>query len=125
MNRTTYFVILRSQALKIWKETEELIFGGNGIVSMSKKPFSLSGTNCRTSAASWWELKLNGEWWGSEILQVRAHKKFDECTGLLVLDFIFMFIVIDFGNKDKDGNSYSTLFQSNGKMLGACRMAFT
>ena len=36
-------------------------------------------------------------------LQVRAHKKFDGSTGLLELDFIFMFRVIDLRSGDKDG----------------------
>ena len=59
-----------------------------------------------------------------KILQVRAHKKFEGSTGLLELDFIFMFRVIDLRSGDKDGDSDGTLFQSDGKTLGVCRMAF-
>ena len=57
-------------------------------------------------------------------LQVRAHKKFDGSTGLLELDFIFMFRVIDLRSGDKDGDSDGTLFQTDGKTLSVCRMAF-
>ena len=39
-------------------------------------PFGSSMTNCSTSAASWWELKLNGAWRDSEILRVSALKNF-------------------------------------------------
>ena len=59
----------------------------------------------------------------TEILRVRTHKKLDGSTGLLDLDFIFIFRVTDFksGNKyDSDG----TVFQSDGKTLSACKMAF-
>ena len=46
-----------------------------------------------------------------------AHEKFDGSTGLLDLDFIFMFWLVDFLNggkgEDKDDDS-GTLFQSNG-----------
>ena len=121
-------------------EKEELIFGDNGIVSMSnfsslaekqkywlqeklivmvfeikslaatEVPFSLSMTHCSTSATSCWVLKLNVVWWDSEILRVRAHKKIDGSTGLLDLDFIFMFKVIDLRSGDKDGDSDDTLF---------------
>ena len=54
---------------------------------------------------------------------MRTHKKLDGSTGLLDLDFIFIFRVTDFksGNKyDSDG----TVFQSDGKTLSACKMAF-
>ena len=54
---------------------------------------------------------------------MRAHKKFDGSTGLLDLDFIFMFRVIDFRSGDKDDDSDGTLIQSDGKTLSACRMA--
>ena len=80
-------------------------------------------TNCSTSAASCWELKLNGLWRDSQILRVRAHKKFNGSTGLLDLDFIFMFRVNDLRSgitMVTDG----TLSQSNGKTLNVCRMAF-
>ena len=60
----------------------------------------------------------------SQILRVRAHKKFDGASGLLDLDFIFMFRVIDLRSGDKDGNSDSTLFQSGGKTFSICRMVF-
>ena len=90
---------------------EGLIFGGNGIVSMSnfsslaekqkhwlqetlilmvfetkllaatEVPSSSSMTNCSTSTVSGWELKLNGAWQDFEILEVRAPKKFDGSTG--------------------------------------------
>ena len=56
---------------------------------------------------------------------MRAHKKFDRSTGFFDLDFIFMFRVIDLRIGDKDGDSDGTLFQSDGKTLGVCRMAFT
>ena len=59
-----------------------------------------------------------------EILQVRAHKKFDGSTGFLELDFIFMFRVIDLRSGNKDGDSDGTLLRSDGKTLGFCRMAF-
>ena len=55
---------------------------------------------------------------------MRAHKKFDGSTGLLDLDFIFMFRVIDLRSGDKDGDSDGTLFQNDGKTLIVCRMAF-
>ena len=85
-------------------EREELIFGDNGIVSMSnfssladkqrhwlqetlilmvfeikslaanEVPFSSSKTNCSSSAVSCWELTLNGAWQNSEILRMKAHK---------------------------------------------------
>ena len=55
---------------------------------------------------------------------MRAHKKFDGSTGLLDLDFIFMFRVIDLRSGDKDGDFDGTLFQSDGKTLSVCRMAF-
>ena len=72
--------------------------------------FSSSMTNCSSSGTYCWELKLNGGWRDSEILQVRAHKKFDGSTSLLDLDFIFMLRVIDLRNGDKDGGSHGTLF---------------
>ena len=43
------------------------------------------------------------------ILRGRAHKKFDGSTGLLDLDFIFMFRVIDLRSGDKDSDSDGTL----------------
>ena len=46
------------------------------------------------------------------MLRVRAHEKFDGSTGLLDLDFIFMFRVIDLRSGDKDGDSDGTLFQT-------------
>ena len=55
---------------------------------------------------------------------MRAHKKFDGSTGLLDLDFIFMFRVIDLRSGNKDGDSDGTLLRSDGKTLGFCRMAF-
>ena len=55
---------------------------------------------------------------------MRAHKKFDGSTGLLDLDFIFMFRVIDLRSGDKDGDSDGTLFQSEGKTLNVYRLAF-
>ena len=55
---------------------------------------------------------------------MRVHKKFDGSTGLLDLDFIFMFRVIDLRNGDKDGDSDGTIFLSEGKTLSVCRMAF-
>ena len=78
----------------------------------------------RTSAASCWELKLNGAWRDPEILWEKAHKKFDGSTGLLDLDFIFMFRIIDFRSGDKDDDSDGTLIQSDGRTLSVCRMAF-
>ena len=59
-----------------------------------------------------------------KILRVRAHKKFHRSTGLLDLNFIFTFRVIDIRNGDKDGDCERTLFQSDGKTLSVCRMAF-
>ena len=53
-----------------------------------------------------------------------AHKKLDGSTGFLDLDFIFMFRVIDFKSGDKDDDSDDTLFESDGKTLGVCQMAF-
>ena len=55
---------------------------------------------------------------------MRAHKKFDGSTGLLDLDFIFMFRVIDLRSGDKDGDSDGSLFERDGKTLSDCRMAF-
>ena len=55
----------------------------------------------------------------------RTHKKFDGSTGLLDLDFIFMFRIIDFRSGDKDVDSDGTLIKSDGKTLSTCRMAFT
>ena len=55
---------------------------------------------------------------------MRAHKEFDGFTGLLDLDFIFMFRVIDLRSGDKDGDYDGFLFQSDGKTLSVCRMAF-
>ena len=60
----------------------------------------------------------------SEILRVRAHKKFDRSTGLLDLDFIFMFRVIDLRSGNQDGDSDGTLFQNDRKTLSVCRMTF-
>ena len=135
-------------------ERKELIFGDNGIVSMSnfssltgkqkhwlqeililmvfefkslaatEVPFSSSLTNCSTSTASCWKLKLNGAWWDCEILWERAHKKFDGSTPFLHLDFIFVSRVIDFWSGDKDDDSDNTLVQSDGKALSTCRIAF-
>ena len=86
-------------------------------LATTKVPFNLSMTNHSTSAAFCWELKLNGAWRDSEILWVMAHEKFDGSTGLLDLDFSFMFWLVDFLNggkgEDKDDDS-GTLFQSNG-----------
>ena len=98
-------------------EKEELIFGDNGIVGMSNftslaekqkhwlqetlilivsEIKSLAATEIPftvyTSAASYWELKLNGVWWDSEILQLRV---FAGSTGLLDLNFILMCRVTD------------------------------
>ena len=55
---------------------------------------------------------------------MRAHKRFDRSIGLLDLDFIFTLRVIDLRCGDKDGDSAGTLFQSDGKTLNVCRMAF-
>ena len=52
---------------------------------------------------------------------MRAHEIFDGSTGLLDLDLIFMFIVIDLRSGYKDGDSDGTIFQSNGKTLSVCR----
>ena len=93
-------------------------------LAATEVPLSSSMTNCRTSATSCWELKLNCAWRDSEILRERAHKKFDGSTGLLDLDFIFMFRVIDFRSGDNDDDSDGTLIQSDGKTLSTCRMAF-
>ena len=93
-------------------------------LAATEVPFSSSMTNCSTSAASSWELKLNGAWRGSEMLRVRAHVKFDWSTGFLDLGFIFIFRVIDLRSTDKDGDSDGTPFQSHGKSLSACRRAF-
>ena len=149
MDRTTYFLKAGFKNL----EGEELLLGDNGIACMSnlslaeihkhwlqealnvmlfeikslaatKVPFSSSMTHCNTSTASWWEFKLNGVLWDSEILRVRAHKKFDESTGFLDLYFIFMFRVTDFRSVDKDDDSDGTLFQSDSKTLSAYRMTF-
>ena len=100
-------------------EKEELIFGDNGIVSMSnfsslaekqkhwlqetlnlmvfeiktlaatEVPFSSSMTNCSTSAASCWKLKLNGVWRDSDMLVVWVHKKFLGSTGFVRCGFYF------------------------------------
>ena len=132
-------------------ERQELKFGRNGIVSMpyvsflAEKQrywlqetlilmvfeinllattailFSSSVTNCSTPVVSRWELKLNGAWGNSEILWVRAHKKFDGSTDLLDLNFIFMFRVVDYRTGEKD---HGTLFQSDGKIFIACRIGF-
>ena len=53
-----------------------------------------------------------------------AHKKFDGSIAFLDLDFIFKFRVFNFRNGDKDGDSDGALFQSDGKALSICRMAF-
>ena len=55
---------------------------------------------------------------------MRTHKKYDASIGSLDLDFIFMFRVLDLRSADKDGDSDGTLFQSDGKTLSVCRMAF-
>ena len=55
---------------------------------------------------------------------MRAHEKFDGSTAFFDLDFIFMFRVIDLRNGDKGGDSDGILFQSDGKKLSVCRMAF-
>ena len=55
---------------------------------------------------------------------MNCHRKLDRSTGLLDLDFIFIFRVIDFISGDKDDDSDGTLFQSDGKTLSAYRMAF-
>ena len=106
---------------------ETLILTVSEIKSLAatEVPFSSSMTNCSTSAASCWELKLNGGWKDSEILLVRAHKKFDGSTGLLDLDFIFMSRVTNFKSGDKDDDFDGTLLQSDSKTLSACRIAFT
>ena len=135
-------------------EKQELIFGYNGIVSMSnfstlaekqkpwlqetliltvfeikslaatEVPFSSSMAKCNTLTVSCWALKLNGAWQDFDILRVMAHKKIDGSTALLDLDFIFMFRVIDFRNEDQNSDSDSTLFQSDCKILCVCRMTF-
>ena len=46
---------------------------------------------------------------------MRTHKNLGGSPGLLDLDFIFMFRVTDLRSADKDGDSDSTLFQSDGK----------
>ena len=48
-------------------------------------------------------------------MQERAHKKFDGSTGLMDLDFIFMFRVIDLRSGDNDDDSDSTLIQIDGR----------
>ena len=55
---------------------------------------------------------------------MRAHKKFDGSTGLFDLDFTFMFRVINLRSGDKCGDFDGSLFESNGKTLSVCRMAF-
>ena len=60
----------------------------------------------------------------TETLQTRAHKKRDGSTGFLDLDFIMMFIAIEYNSGDKDDDSDSTLFQSDSSTLTTCRMAF-
>ena len=77
-------------------------------LAATEVPFSSSITNCSTSVASCCELKLKGALKDSEILRVRAHKKFDGSTGLLDMDFIFMFRVIDLRSGYKDGDSDGT-----------------
>ena len=93
-------------------------------LAATEVPFSSSMTNCSSSAACYWELNLNGAWQDTEILQERAHKNFDGSTGLLGLDFLVMFRVIDFRSQDIDDDSDGTLIQSDGKTLSACWMAF-
>ena len=98
-------------------EREELIFGDDRIVSTSnfsclaekqkhwlqeililmvleinplaatEVPLSSLMTNCSTSAASFWEFKLNGTWRDSEILRETVHEKFNGSTGLIEWDF--------------------------------------
>ena len=53
-----------------------------------------------------------------------AHKKLDRSIGLLDLDFIFMFRVIDFKSGDKNDGSDGTLFQIDGKTFSACKITF-
>ena len=48
---------------------------------------------------------------------MRAYKIFDGSTGLLEMDFIFLFRVIHLRNGDKDGDSDGSLFLSDGKTL--------
>ena len=60
----------------------------------------------------------------TQILRERIHKKFDGSTGLLDLDFIFMFRVTDFRSGEKDDDSDGTLVQNDGKTLSSGRMAF-
>ena len=60
----------------------------------------------------------------TQILWVKAHKKFYGSTGLLDLNFIFIFRVIDSRSGYKDDNSDGTLIQSDGKTLSTCSMAF-
>ena len=84
-------------------------------LAATEVPFNSSMKNCTPSAASCWELKLKGAWQDTEILRLRAHKKFDGSTGFLDLDFIFMFRVIDWKSGDKNCDSDGTLFQSDGK----------
>ena len=93
-------------------------------LAATEVPSSSSMTNSSTSAASCWELKWNGIWQNSEILRVRADKNFDGSTDFLDLDFIFMFGVIDLRSGDKDGDSDGPPFQSDGKILSVCRVAF-
>ena len=51
-------------------------------------------------------------------------KKLDRSIGLLDLDFIFLFRVIDFKSGDKNDGSDGTPFQSDGKTFSACKITF-
>ena len=51
-------------------------------------------------------------------------KNFLDQLVLLDVNFIFMFRVIDVRSRDKDDDSDGTLFQSDGKALSVCRIAF-
>ena len=60
----------------------------------------------------------------TQILWVKAHKTFYGSTGLLDLNFIFIFRVLDSRSGDKDDNSDGTLIQSDGKTPSTCSMTF-
>ena len=85
-------------------------------------PLKLSKETCNISTASCWELKSNGTLQISDILHLRAHKKFHGSISLFWVD-IFKVLVFEMGNTMED--SYGNLLQRIGTVLNTCKIELT
>ena len=81
-----------------------------------------SKTTCNTSTASCRELTSNGTLWISDILCVRAHRKFDESLGFKAFSCMDIFKVEAFGMGDAMEDSGGNLLQRIGTVHNGCKI---